>query len=86
MSDFGRIVVWTFSVGWLLPLGAGLLLLDDWVHSILSPSIEGGASTEHLNSFPFYNAARVAFATAFLWLALATCYWAHRQLRRAERA
>jgi len=82
MSGFGRVVAWLFSVGWLVPLCAAMLLLDDWVHAILWPSIRAGSSNENMNSFPFYNSAKIAFWIAFVWLALVVCYWVHRQVSR----
>ena len=76
MIFWRRIALWSFSVGWLVPMGLGLLLADQWFAGRVYDAVQGRAGKPILNSFEPYFAARPCILVAFLWLSLAVMYWA----------
>jgi len=84
VSFWRRIALWTFSVGWLLPIGCGLVLVDNWLVREVYPSIHGGASHHGVNSFEPYFFGRQFVMMGFCWLALVVVYWTSRLMAEAR--
>ncbi len=70
-----RIIIATFSTGWLLPMWLSGLSVFTFLDAEVWPRLRGETPG---NSFPFLDFGLQAFTVGVLWLAAVLFFWAWR--------
>jgi len=73
MKKSMKVLLFLFSVGWLLPLFLSFYLLFYWFDSDVTLAIYKHSS--QYGSFPTLYYTRYLFLITFIWVAAATIFW-----------